>query len=49
MKKEIGRLVLLTVSLVILRKLKPDPAKVTHFIIYAHLREMVINLLLFGY
>ena len=49
MKKELGRLVLLTVSLVILRKLKPDPAKVTHFIIYAHLREMVINLLLFGY
>ena len=49
MKKELGRLVLLTVSLVILRKLKPDPAKVTHFIVYAHLREMVINLLLFGY
>ena len=49
MKKEIGRLVLLTVSLVILRKLKPDPAKVTHYIIYAHLREMVIDLLLFGY
>ena len=49
MKKELGRLALLTVSLVILRKLKPDPAKVTHFIIYAHLREMVINLLLFGY
>ena len=49
MKKEIGRLVLLTASLIILRKLKPDPAKVTHYIIYAHLREMVIDLLLFGY
>ena len=49
MKKEIGRLVLLTVSLVILKKFKPDPMKVTHIIIYAHLRELIIDLVLFGY
>ena len=49
MKKEIGRLVLLTTSLILLRKLKPDPEKVIRYIIYAHLRELEIDLLLFGY
>ena len=49
MKKEIGGLLLLTASLILLRKLKPDPEKVVHFILYAHLRELVIDLLLFGY
>ena len=49
MKKEFGRLFLLTISLIILRKLKPDQDKVVRFIFYAHLRELVIDLLLFGY
>ena len=48
MKKEFGRLFLLTASLILLRKLKPDQDKVV-FIFYAHLLELVIDLLLFGY
>ena len=49
MKKEIGRLVLLTGSLIILRKLKPEKDKVVLYIFHAHLLELVIDLLLFGY
>ena len=46
-KKEIYRLALLTGSLLVLRKLKPEREQVFLVILHAHCRELLIDLLLF--
>ena len=46
-KKEIYRLALLTGSLLVLRKLKPEREQVFLVILHAHFRELLIDLVLF--
>ena len=47
MKKELYRLALLTGTLLILRKLKPEKDKVSLVLLHTHCRELMIDLILF--